>query len=64
VAIDRHKEILKISAKDETPQRAGGNASPSVSIDDELSIKYGWYDQTKKHRKGGDRSNEQRAGDR
>jgi len=36
----------------------------SVSIDDELSVKHGWYDQTEKRRKGGERSNEQRNGDR
>jgi len=51
VAIDGHKEILELSAKDETSQRAGGNASPSISIDDELSITHGWCVQTEKHRK-------------
>jgi len=41
VAIDEHKKILDVSAKGKTSQRAVGNASPSVSIDDELSIKRG-----------------------
>jgi len=64
VAIDGHKKILNISAKCEISQRVGGNDSPSVSIDDELLIKHGWCDQSEKHRKEGERSIKQRAGDR
>jgi len=56
------QEILEISENGETSHWAGGNAPPSVSIDNELSIKHRWCDQTEKRRKRGERSNDREMG--